>query len=68
VYLTINPADKILDYRPAGIVISNGPGDPSKCRDTIKSTKALVETSLPMMGMCLGTQILALLRERRRTS
>ena len=54
------PADKILDYRPAGIVISNGPGDPSKCRDTIKSTKALVETSLPMMGICLGTQILAL--------
>jgi len=53
-------ADKILDYEPSGVVISNGPGDPSKCTNTINSTKGLMETDLPIMGICLGTQILAL--------
>src|SRR5881409_736132 len=53
-------ADKILDYEPSGVVISNGPGDPSKCTDTIDSTKGLMETDLPIMGISLGTQILAL--------
>jgi len=53
-------ADKILDYEPSGVVISNGPGDPSKCTNTINSTKELMKTDLPIMGICLGTQILAL--------
>ncbi|HZD12633.1 MAG TPA: carbamoyl phosphate synthase small subunit, partial [Candidatus Binatus sp.] len=52
--------DKILDYEPKGIVISNGPGDPGKCLDTMKSAKGLLETNQPIMGICLGTQIMAL--------
>jgi len=52
--------EKILDFNPAGIVISNGPGDPKKCVDTIQTTKEFLETAIPVMGICLGNQILAL--------
>jgi len=41
-------------------VISNGPGDPRKCEKAIATTRQLLETDLPMMGICLGTQIIAL--------
>lgn len=53
-------ADEILSYNPKGIVLSNGPGDPSVCSKTIESTRTLLETGLPTMGICLGIQILAL--------
>ena len=53
-------ADEILSYRPKGILLSNGPGDPGVCAATIESTRSLLKTGLPMMGICLGTQILAL--------
>jgi carbamoyl-phosphate synthase small subunit len=52
--------DKILDFGPCGIVLSNGPGDPMKCEKTIKSTAELLSTDVPIMGICLGSQILAL--------
>jgi carbamoyl-phosphate synthase small subunit len=52
--------EEILDLRPTGIVISNGPGDPQKCEKTIQTVKELLETDLPIMGVCLGCQILAL--------
>ncbi|HUI87005.1 MAG TPA: glutamine-hydrolyzing carbamoyl-phosphate synthase small subunit [Nitrososphaerales archaeon] len=54
------PADEILSHSPAGVVISNGPGDPKMCRATIESARGLLETDVPMLGICLGTQILAL--------
>jgi len=54
------PKEKILELNPAGVVISNGPGDPKKCIDTIQATKEFLETSIPIMGICLGNQILAL--------
>jgi len=53
-------AEKILEFEPKGIVISNGPGDPKKCEKTIETTKKLLECDLPIMGICLGNQILAL--------
>lgn len=53
-------ADEILSRAPAGVVISNGPGDPKMCRSTIETTRTLLETNIPMLGICLGTQILAL--------
>ncbi len=52
--------DDILEFEPSGIVISNGPGDPRKCEKAIATTRQLLETDLPMMGICLGTQIIAL--------
>jgi carbamoyl-phosphate synthase small subunit len=56
-------ADRILGVDPSGIVLSNGPGDPVKCERTIETTKQLLEVDLPVMGICLGAQILALAGE-----
>lgn len=52
--------DKILSYRPKGVVISNGPGDPQKCPDTITTAKSLIEKNVPTLGICLGAQIIGL--------
>jgi carbamoyl-phosphate synthase small subunit len=52
-------AQDILAYNPDGIFLSNGPGDPKKCVQSIEIAKDLVER-LPLMGICLGAQILAL--------
>jgi carbamoyl-phosphate synthase small subunit len=53
------PASEILAYNPHGIFISNGPGDPKKCVKTIDAVRELSEKT-PIMGICLGAQILAL--------
>jgi carbamoyl-phosphate synthase small subunit len=50
----------ILEFEPASVVLSNGPGDPKKCSKTIETTKELLETDIPILGICLGMQILAL--------
>jgi len=43
-----------------GVVISNGPGDPKMCRETILNVRKAMDESLPVFGICLGHQILAL--------
>lgn len=53
-------AEEILEYNPSGVIVSNGPGDPKKCVETIECVRGLVEEDIPVMGICLGTQILAL--------
>lgn len=53
-------AKEILEYKPKGVVVSNGPGDPKKCTRTMECVKELIEEDIPVMGICLGTQILAL--------
>jgi carbamoyl-phosphate synthase small subunit len=52
-------AKEILEYNPDGVFLSNGPGDPKKCVKTIEVVRELVE-KVPLMGICLGAQILAL--------
>lgn len=52
--------EQIMSYDPKGVVISNGPGDPKICTDTIKTAKKLIKESTPTLGICLGNQILAL--------
>ncbi len=52
--------DSLKKYDPAGVVISNGPGDPEICTATINTAKRLIEESIPTLGICLGNQILAL--------
>jgi len=52
--------DEILEFEPGRIVISNGPGDPKKCTQTIDTVRELLETDIPILGICLGMQILAL--------
>ena len=53
------PPEQILSYNPDGVFISNGPGDPKKCTQTIKTVEELSEKT-PIMGICLGAQILGL--------
>jgi carbamoyl-phosphate synthase small subunit len=52
-------ASEILSFNPDGVFISNGPGDPKQNTKTIESVRELAE-KLPIMGICLGAQILAL--------
>ena len=53
-------AEQIMEYNPDGVMISNGPGDPKQCVKTIEAVRELIDEDMPMMGVCLGTQILAL--------
>jgi carbamoyl-phosphate synthase small subunit len=52
--------EQVMSYKPKGVVISNGPGDPKVCASTIKTATRLIKTSTPTLGICLGNQILAL--------
>jgi carbamoyl-phosphate synthase small subunit len=52
-------AKEIMEYKPSGVFVSNGPGDPKKCVKTIDAVREIVE-KVPLMGICLGAQILAL--------
>lgn len=53
-------AEQALAYKPDGIFLSNGPGDPEPCDYAISAIKTLVETGIPTFGICLGHQLLAL--------
>lgn len=53
-------ADEIMDYRPSGVVISNGPGDPKRAVEVIEAVKGVLGEELPVLGICFGNQILAL--------
>jgi len=52
--------EKILSFNPKGVIISNGPGDPQNCPDTITTAKSLIEKNIPTLGICLGAQIIGL--------
>jgi carbamoyl-phosphate synthase small subunit len=52
--------EDVLKLNPDGVFLSNGPGDPEPCDYAIKSTKELLAKDIPIFGICLGHQILAL--------
>ena len=54
------PASEVLAMNPDGVFLSNGPGDPEPCDYAIDSIKELLEAKLPIFGICLGHQLLAL--------
>lgn len=54
------PAADVLAMNPDGIFLSNGPGDPEPCTYAIEAIKAFLETDIPVFGICLGHQLLAL--------
>jgi carbamoyl-phosphate synthase small subunit len=54
------PATEALAYKPDGVFLSNGPGDPAPCDYAISAIKTIVETGVPTFGICLGHQLLAL--------
>jgi carbamoyl-phosphate synthase small subunit len=53
-------AQQILEMKPDGVFLSNGPGDPGPCTYAIEATKLLLAKKIPLFGICLGHQILAL--------
>lgn len=54
------PASEVLAHNPDGIFLSNGPGDPAPCTYAIEAIKVFLEKSIPVFGICLGHQLLAL--------
>jgi carbamoyl-phosphate synthase small subunit len=52
------PAAEVLKYKPAGIFLSNGPGDPAALKYAVSAVGELVQTGVPIFGICLGHQIL----------
>jgi len=54
------PASEILALNPDGVFLSNGPGDPEPCDYAITAIKEILETDIPVFGICLGHQLLAL--------
>ncbi len=54
------PASVVLDLNPDGIFLSNGPGDPEPCGYAISAIKTLLSSGIPIFGICLGHQLLAL--------
>lgn len=64
--VTILPAktepNVILSYAPNGIMLSNGPGDPAENIEIIENLKTLIGSGIPIFGICLGHQLIALAR------
>jgi carbamoyl-phosphate synthase small subunit len=62
--LTVVPAtttaEEVLSLKPDGVFLSNGPGDPGPCDYAIKAISNIVESGVPVFGICLGLQLLAL--------
>ncbi|MGN2391691.1 glutamine-hydrolyzing carbamoyl-phosphate synthase small subunit [Pelomicrobium sp. G1] len=54
------PAAEALALRPDGVFLSNGPGDPEPCTYAIEAIRRLLDTGIPMFGICLGHQLLGL--------
>lgn len=62
--VTVVPAQtsdaEIVALKPDGVFLSNGPGDPEPCDYAINATRALLNRNIPLFGICLGHQLLAL--------
>jgi carbamoyl-phosphate synthase small subunit len=62
--VTVVPAQtsaaEVLALNPDGIFLSNGPGDPEPCDYAITAIREILETDIPVFGICLGCQLLAL--------
>ncbi len=54
------PASEVLAMNPDGVFLSNGPGDPEPCDYAIAAIREILETDIPVFGICLGHQLLAL--------
>jgi len=61
------PADEALALQPDGVFLSNGPGDPEPCDYAIRAIRQIVDAAVPVFGICLGHQLLALAAGARTT-
>lgn len=60
IYPALTPAKDIIEAKPDGIMLSNGPGDPKECESIIEEIKKLYNTDIPIFAICLGHQLMAL--------
>jgi carbamoyl-phosphate synthase small subunit len=60
VFPASTPASELLAWKPDGIFLSNGPGDPAAVTYAIKNIKAIAKTDVPTFGICLGHQLMGL--------
>jgi len=51
---------EMLDYKPDGFMLSNGPGDPAAMKGTHKLVDEMINTNIPVFGICMGHQVIAL--------
>lgn len=62
--LTVVPAttsaEEVMAHNPDGVFLSNGPGDPEPCTYAIEAIQTLLEKNIPIFGICLGHQLLAI--------
>ena len=54
------PVEGVLAHHPHGVFLSNGPGDPEACTYAIEAIRALLQARVPIFGICLGHQLLAI--------
>jgi carbamoyl-phosphate synthase small subunit len=54
------PAERVVDLEPLGVVVSNGPGNPELYTEVVEATKGLIEYGVPILGICLGHQLVSL--------
>ncbi len=54
------PAEEVLAMQPAGVFLSNGPGDPEPCDYAIAAVREFLDAGVPLFGICLGHQLLGL--------
>ena len=60
VYPAHTTAEEILQDKPDGIMLSNGPGDPKECTQIIEEIRKLYDSDVPIFAICLGHQLMAL--------
>lgn len=65
VYPSTFTAEEIVSAEPDGIMLTNGPGDPSECLDIIAQIKELKASGIPIFAICLGHQLMALAHDAR---
>ncbi len=56
----MTPASQVMALEPDGVFLSNGPGDPEPCDYAIAAIRELLSSAVPLFGICLGQQLLAL--------
>lgn len=54
------PLEEMMKFKPTGFMLSNGPGDPSAMPKSVEIIKEILNTNIPVFGICLGHQLLAL--------
>ncbi len=50
----------VMKYDPSGVVVSNGPGDPQVCVEAAKCVESLIDSEVPVLGICLGEQVVGM--------